>query len=275
MKRTLAVFLALLVALPLAGSAQGLSSVLRLPLVESRSYTTDTYSACVTLGESGNPTGRWIQGQGRVKSVSGYDADIVTIGSTGAFGDLVAGDIIRFVGEKPDADTVPWRVVTTVTDANTIVLNKAIDLDITAVTGAQDTVRANVNYDPNGYRFEYRERLCSTSTTTWGTDAGYVSLKDFTSGSFILTVDSESGAGNDSNLDYALECYIGSSTNTPIIIASGNLAYATISAAATSVVLGNFDFGTYGWTHCRVKVKVNAADTVVYSAYVTLKEGNR
>lgn len=234
--------------------------ILTLPLVESRTYGTDTYSACVTNGKRGLAYEDWDEGYEYVRNdESETELRAVTAGKH-PFDNLAAGDLVRLLGEFFGNDRD--RVVATATDADNLVLNREIDARVTAGDG-----QANGNYvQAEGYRWAFRKLSCST-------DAGvaYFPVKGWQAGNILLIGEAEaSGAGG---LDYKVEAYVEGSGQDPQILASGNLSQAAIAAGgpSASVALGAFDFGTYGWTHIRLSVKVPSG-TVTYSAYITLKE---
>lgn len=251
---------AALAALVATQPARALQSFTRIPLVESRSYGTNTYSACVTLGQQRDPKGEWILGPGRVKTAAAGGA-VTTVsavdGALNVFAVPAAGDSIRFGGRgKPDLAADPYRVIATNADDDTITVNRAVDLDIT--TGQ--------NPPATGFTFEYRTLSCSTSA-----GASYFPIGQWKSGNILLVGESESSATN--GLDYQVEAYIEGGAQDPQIIASGTLTQANIAAGGTNaaVALAEFQYGTFGWTHLRLSTKVNGG-SVVYSAYFIGKE---
>jgi hypothetical protein len=97
----------------------------------------------------------------------------------------------------------------------------------------------------------------------------YFPVRNYRAGNVLLIGESEDSATG--GLDYKLEA-IAEGSRTPVILATGNLAQAAIAAGGpdSSVALGEFEFGTYGWIALRLSVKASAG-SVVYSAYFTGK----
>jgi len=230
------------------------------PLVESRSYGTDTYSACVTLGVEGAPNDDWIAGKGFAKTSGSSTTVTAVTASANTFLFPNTGDSIRFLGgragNKPLLDADSYRQIATNADNDTITVNRAVDLDPTAA-GATAA----------GYRFVFRSLSCSTAA-----GASYYPLGSVGAGNFLLVAESESGATG--GLDYKLEARVhGGAAQDVQIITTGNITQAIISGglAGSSINLGQFDFGTFGWDEARVMVKVSAG-SVVYSVYFSERQ---
>lgn len=240
--------------------SQDIRKILTLPLVESRSYGTNTLSYCVTNGKRGASDEAWEDGWEYVLNDSSETELRAATTGKSPFDNLAAGDSIRLLGEFFGNDRD--RSIATYTDADNIVLNRAIDARVAASSGL-----ARGNYvQAEGYRWKYRKLSCQT-----GAGVGYFGVKGWKAGNILLVGESESSATN--GIDYQVEAYIEGAANDPQILATGNLSQAAIAAGgpSASVALGEFTFGTYGWTHLRLGVKVNGG-SAVYSAYITLKE---
>lgn len=229
------------------------------PLVESRSYGTNTYSACVTLGRLNRAYEDDKEGYGFVENDES-ETEVRSSDDQGPFQNVAAGDSIKFLGAYPTNDR--HRKVSTRTDADNIVVNRAINLATEAVDGV-----ASANFvQSEGYRFSYRTLDCGTDATD-----GWFPVEGWKAGNILLIGESESSATN--GIDYTVEAYREGAASDVQILATGNLSQADIAAGGpdASVALGEFTFGTFGWTHIRLTVKVNGG-SVVYSAYITLKE---
>lgn len=255
MRKLFSILLIAALLAPTVGSAQGpLAQFETVPLVELRTYGTDTYSGCVTLGMGDKPLGPWRVGPDYVETPDTSDATVDAMDATlNIFTNLAVGDSLWFKREELE---YPYRTLGTKTSADSIeVLGGEINLD---------TATAALGVKTEGYAWFWRQLSCGTAATS-----GWVPVRSWTGGNFFVIASAESSATG--GLDYKLECRFGLADTSAILVTSGNITQATIAAAPTGVVLGNFDFATYGYDSCRAMVKVPAG-TVTYSAYVSYRE---
>jgi hypothetical protein len=227
----------------------------RIPLAISRTSSGTNYDYCVTLGQDNSPVGAWKKGRPEEKvitagALNAADTTVAEVSDTDPWADLAVGDVVRFSGNKPAADNE--RVLVTKTSASSSVFNRAIDLDPDTPTNANETA---------GFNFQYRTRSCDNDPVL------YIPITKYEAGNFLLIVESESSATN--GADYRLTCYVEGASTAAVIVASGNVTQAQ-AAAGQAVAIGEFNIGTYGFTHCGLGVQVDAG-TLVYSAYFIAK----
>lgn len=227
----------------------------RIPLAITRTSSGTNYDYCVTLGQEDSPVGAWKAAKPTQKVITAgaLNAASTTIAEatdTDPWTNLAVGDIVRFDGNKPATDNE--RVLITRTSASSAVFNRAIDLDPDTPTNANETA---------GFNFHYRTRSCDNDPVL------YIPIHKYEAGNFLLMVEAEASATN--GADWILTCYVQGASIVPTTVASGNVTQAE-AAATKAVVIGEFNIGTYGYTHCGLGVQADAG-TVTYSAYVILK----
>lgn len=229
MKKMLLALLMLLVA---AGArAEAPSDALVLPLISDYDLDSTSYTYCTTLGDArGQDTGNvapgaWRKGRGAI-TTSGSSTTVVSKETTGAaLAGLAAGDEMR-IGL---GGNVVYRYVVSVVDADSIVVNSAIELDAELTSGSS---------------YVYRKRSCGTAATSgWFPVAGW--------GSFTAQVEITQMAAT-GGIDVKVDCrIIGSVATTGVSVFP-----ATNYAAATSLAV-RVDGP---WDECRIGAKITTAD---------------